>query len=119
MATVYAYNKFCYMKKFNFLLTVITILNVVACGEGLTSTKDASASTPDPGTEIVDTVAASPATDEANPSKKHAFYSSITALIDSSGDYASDNGTFRIISNNPLHIQISNIAMPSQSVEEL
>ncbi len=101
------------MKKLKLSLTVITILNFIACGEGTTAVNETS-------TEIVDTATAPPpATDESKSTKKHSFYPSITALIDSSGDYASDNGTFKIISNSPLHIQISNIAMPSQSVEEL
>jgi len=107
------------MIKLKLSLTVIAILNFIACGETTTSAEEANASTPTPNTEIVDTAAGpSPGTNEAN-SKKHAFYTSIAALIDGSSDYASENGTFKIISNNPLHIQISNIAMPSQSLDEL
>jgi hypothetical protein len=108
------------MNKLKLSLTVITILNFIACVEGTANVEEARATTPDAGTEIVDTAAsASPAAEEGKPVKKHAFYPSITAMIDSAGDYASDNGTFKIISNDPLHIQISNIAMPSQSIDEL
>jgi hypothetical protein len=51
--------------------------------------------------------------------KAHTIYPTISAMIDSSGDYASDNGTFKIISENPLHIQISKIVMPDTPIDEL
>jgi hypothetical protein len=56
---------------------------------------------------------------EVSGKKGHSVYPSISAMIDSSGDYASDNGTFQIISENPLHIRISRISMPEVSLDQL
>lgn len=43
-----------------------------------------------------------------NPGGKHKFYASISEMVEELGDFSSENGTFKIISQSPLHIQISN-----------
>ena len=56
-----------------------------------------------------------------NEVAKHAKYQTIAAMIDSSGDFASDNGTFKILSESPLHIQISEITldgMPNEQIKQ-
>lgn len=101
------------MNKLRLSLLVVSIFNLIACGEGTPAAEEANTAT-------VDTPAAPPATtDEMKATKKPKSYTSITEMIEDGGEYAADNNTFKIVSNNPLHIQISNIVMPSQSVEEL
>lgn len=50
---------------------------------------------------------------------KHAKYPTVSAMIDSSGDFSSDNGTFKILSESPLHIQISEITMNGTPDEQI
>lgn len=54
------------------------------------------------------------------PSRKtHSFYATIAEMMEDDYGYASDNGTFKIISRKPLQIQISQILIPSMSDEEM
>jgi hypothetical protein len=50
---------------------------------------------------------------------KHAKYPTVSAMIDSSGDFSSDNGTFKVLSESPLHIQISEITMNGTPDEKI
>jgi len=54
-----------------------------------------------------------------NEVAKHAKYPTVAAMIDSSGDFSSDNGTFKILSESPLHIQISEITMDGMPDEQI
>jgi hypothetical protein len=54
-----------------------------------------------------------------NKGAKHAKYQTVTAMLDSSGDFSSDNGTFKILSESPLHIQISEITLDARPDEQI
>jgi hypothetical protein len=73
---------------------------------------------PEETPSTVKTVTDSPV-NKMSSRKKHSSYTSIAEMMEDDYGYASDNGTFKIISKQPLHIQISQIVMPSMSGEEM
>lgn len=46
-------------------------------------------------------------------------YSTISEMVEDLGDYSADNNTFKVVSEKPLHIRISKMAMPGMQTEEL
>lgn len=68
-------------------------------------------------TAAIDSVA-----NEANAAitrKKHKNYASVIEMIEESGDFSQENGTLKIISKSPLHIQIASAAGNIGDVEQM
>lgn len=57
---------------------------------------------------VVDSVSAFADTSMASPSdKKHKHYASVIEMVEATEDFTMENGTLKVLSKSPLHIQIS------------
>ncbi|WPQ63540.1 hypothetical protein SIO70_01505 [Chitinophaga sancti] len=51
--------------------------------------------------------------------KKHKHYASVIEMIEESGDFTQENGSMKVISKSPLHIQISSAAGNIDDLEQM